>query len=800
MLGRPRSPDSAWCASTLASLKATRRGDLGGSYDDGPSSAFEPTQGPAEPWQVDMMKSQAQSRSRRNSLSQDSEANSQKQEAKKQPKKQGFELVQSLLPDADLVLERLRGGSTGFSESELDRVKATFLRFKVPDSQEVHKDELLHVLSHLGYTQLKKAAVSKLANEVTDYSTLELPDFISFVETYAKHEHEKFSELFASFDDDGNGELDQEELVRFLTSLGFTPLRKMLREAYEMVDSDNSGTLSFEEVVLLLHVYRHSEGFTHDEIHSLTQIFNREKTSAGMRDGDYIPATQLASFLMQFFGPVCADQAKKLEEEAKGAGRQQAPDDDDEEKEECPGMPFSEALLWSRRLRDYQFGLYRKAFHDFDDDGSGSIDLEELKSAIKSCGYTLSQASIDELIQTAKDRGEWKSHQEGDCEMDFDEFVHVMQILHESDGFNRREMKELNDCFDRFDEDKSGDMDVIELSDLLHYMGHDTKLDQVYLLVAKVDYNNSGTLHFREFLRLMRLHREEELESVREVFEEYEENGKLSKNRVVKAMNQLAVDEDERNNQVPALVADGRELNFDGFVEIVDKLREVRVRELRKRAGFNEVEVARFHTLFDRHDHKKEGYLGITEVTKFLQDLGFTFNTVAEQQEIVAHLQRSREAAAERGVVDPSPSKYGFWVMIQLLRALYRRDDRQAVNRVARASDQCQFSVLEVDQFREVFMNWFEKDSVYEDPELQAQRALDDPTDDKKELTKASIRRLLRSLGVQPAASDREKLDLKVVELNEQERLDFADFLRLMRWMMDINFGNINGTAEKHGR
>ncbi|CAJ1430076.1 unnamed protein product [Effrenium voratum] len=48
--------------------------------------------------------------------------------------------AQSLLPDLNLVLERLRSGMEGLSSSEVERYTAAFLRFKDPDGPEMHKE------------------------------------------------------------------------------------------------------------------------------------------------------------------------------------------------------------------------------------------------------------------------------------------------------------------------------------------------------------------------------------------------------------------------------------------------------------------------------------------------------------------------------------------------------------------------------------------------------------------------------------------------------------------------------------
>ena len=136
--------------------------------------------------------------------------------------------LKAVLPDAALVLERLRAGDKGFSPQEQERVNSTFNRFRNPDSQEVHKDELADVLRHLGYSQINLEKIGEIANSFTEYTVLEKEDFMQFVMEFAAYEREIFKEIFDRFDDDGSGELDEEELRDAMIALGFNPLRKMV--------------------------------------------------------------------------------------------------------------------------------------------------------------------------------------------------------------------------------------------------------------------------------------------------------------------------------------------------------------------------------------------------------------------------------------------------------------------------------------------------------------------------------------------------------------------------------------------
>jgi Ca2+-binding EF-hand superfamily protein len=727
--------------------------------------------------------------------------------------------LQQMLPDAEEVLERMRGGMSGFSDSEMERVNAAFDRHHT--DHEVHKDELGTILEFLGYTQVDRELVKTMVGGITEYSTLEKHDFVTFVAHYAQHEVKHFREIFETFDDDGNGTLDQDELIKLLAHLGFTPLRKMVREALNLVDLDHTGVLTFDQMVLLLHVYRHSEGFTKEEVNHLTEIYHKElaelekiarekekesgKIVKKKIEITSLPATSLASVLLKFFGPAVAETAKELEKEVT-SGKVPVETDGEKGGKGVVGLQLGETLLWARRLRDKEFESYRKAFHQYDTDGSGAIDLDELINAFHKLGYSLSKAIVKELIKEAQARGECNSV-DGDpllldeIELDFDSFVHVMQILQETDGFSKKEMAELRASFLKFDEDNSDEIDVVELSDLFHYMGHTTQLDDMQLLINKVDFNGNGVLDSREFLRLMRLHKEEQLSGCKTSFETFADvsTGKISLEDLKEALETCCPPQEADSNDEAHMPKEP--VDFDGFVEVVDTIREIRVAYLRKRAGFSDAEIRRFEKLFKAYDAKNAGILEMQMVTRLLGDLGVKVRSREEQDDVVKQIEKSRVAAADRGACTLAPpgSPVNFWVVVQMMREIRKRDDKHTLNKTAKAAAQARFSNQEVEQFREVFTSTWEKDRFFEeDADRDEGHHEEEGDEDKREITKTSLRRLLRSLGVSLDGNLRGELDAKIETFGKSDRVDFADFLTLMRWMMDTNFGGITGAAAKN--
>nr|CAC38780.1 allograft inflammatory factor 1 [Suberites domuncula]CAC85493.1 Allograft Inflammatory Factor 1 [Suberites domuncula] len=57
--------------------------------------------------------------------------------------------------------------------------------------------------------------------------------------------------------------------------------------------------------------------------------------------------------------------------------------------------------------------------------------------------------------------------------------------------------------FMEFDEDNSGDIDIMELKRMMEKLGQAKTHLELKKMIAEVDKNNSGTIHYNEFLDMM---------------------------------------------------------------------------------------------------------------------------------------------------------------------------------------------------------------------------------------------------------------------------------------------------------
>jgi Ca2+-binding EF-hand superfamily protein len=88
-------------------------------------------------------------------------------------------------------------------------------------------------------TPKKRAATSRQPPMHAKVSHLELSD--------SQTEHGETFEIFKSFDRDGSGSIDRMELARLLEALGQELPEVELEVALEVIDSNHSGRISWEE-------------------------------------------------------------------------------------------------------------------------------------------------------------------------------------------------------------------------------------------------------------------------------------------------------------------------------------------------------------------------------------------------------------------------------------------------------------------------------------------------------------------------------------------------------------------------
>ncbi|KAJ3391377.1 Centrin-1 [Entophlyctis sp. JEL0112] len=134
----------------------------------------------------------------------------------------------------------------------------------------------------------------------------------------------------------------------------------------------------------------------------------------------------------------------------------------------------------------------REAFDLFDTDGSGTIDVKELKVAMRALGFEPKKEEIKKMID-----GIDKS---GSGTIDFNEFLALMTAkMAEKDS-----REEIRKAFRLFDDDETGRITFKNLKRVAKELGENLTDEELQEMIDEADRDGDGEINEDEFFRIMR--------------------------------------------------------------------------------------------------------------------------------------------------------------------------------------------------------------------------------------------------------------------------------------------------------
>ncbi|KAE8630438.1 hypothetical protein XENTR_v10000821 [Xenopus tropicalis] len=143
-------------------------------------------------------------------------------------------------------------------------------------------------------------------------------------------------------------------------------------------------------------------------------------------------------------------------------------------------------------LTEEQKQEIREAFDLFDTDGSGTIDVKELKVAMRALGFEPKKEEMKKIISdTDKD---------GSGIIDFEDFLSLMtQKMSEKDS-----KEEIMKAFRLFDDDNTGKISFKNLKRVAKELGENLTDEELQEMIDEADRDGDGEINEQEFLRIMR--------------------------------------------------------------------------------------------------------------------------------------------------------------------------------------------------------------------------------------------------------------------------------------------------------
>ncbi|KAJ3220856.1 hypothetical protein HK099_003947 [Clydaea vesicula] len=133
----------------------------------------------------------------------------------------------------------------------------------------------------------------------------------------------------------------------------------------------------------------------------------------------------------------------------------------------------------------------REAFDLFDTDGSGTIDIKELKVAMRALGFEPKKEEIKKMISDID---------KGTGTMDFNEFLELMSLK-----MSERDSKEeIFKAFKLFDDDETGKISFKNLKRVAKELGENLTDEELQEMIDEADRDGDGEINPDEFLRIMK--------------------------------------------------------------------------------------------------------------------------------------------------------------------------------------------------------------------------------------------------------------------------------------------------------
>jgi len=759
----------------------------------------------------------------------------------------------------------------GYADEEVevhDRfMSLAFKRFAVYGAHEVTRELLHDALIHMGFLTSTKQRSLYLATQLSKFQNFDYMDFVGYVSRVAVLERNAIRQRAGAClselpdgDDDGAAALDR--VQQFLRSAGVCFSYSHVESARRAAGLDHASPehMCGDDLLLTLAACRVNEGFTREEILAAHEIFGELEQEPLVSSSGWGPLVKVSSFLkglLQFTGLYSVDYVRELFADMlpSDCAGQRLPVGKQ-------GVGFYEFLIWARRLRDPMMQDLWQHFASFVEGGAVFVQVGAAVSIAERVGISLLTNAVDELLA---DLG-----LQSDAPLDFHSLVQFIGAARRTHGFSRRERRELGAAFERIDRDGTGELNRLQVLDLFLYLGIHTSVDEANSMISRVDFNLNGTMDRDEFLRLMRLIREQEIQSARKSFDELSSSTRrLNRASVKDALFKLQVfpnDEllEELLQDMPA------ELSFASFVLLSDGCRSRMNFDFHRRADFPEDEMLEIAKLWHARGQGPPSSAGrealdlvraaklwncgglsrqfatVAElIWMFSDSQEFRLNTVEGRPELLRRVRSAKEAALAAGVPPEEVSRggtddIGFYTFVHLIRGFVRDSEQKVVSREREAESLARFPIARIAELRVVFSEVADQEGRArqrrEEQEKKPRAALSavkkeeghgdslrtwsllrrtvaEPMGETREgqrvdallarLTKvpavpeSALPVLLKSAGAKAPSSKLRDLSAFLAQTRGpteaiQETIQFATFLRLLRWVLD---GDVAGTG-----
>jgi len=438
-----------------------------------------------------------------------------------------------------------------------------------------------------------------------------------------------------------------------------------------------------------------------------------------------------------------------------------------------------EFLKAMRVYRTMEVVKFKELFSKYDEDGSGGLSIEELDPLIREIGYIPTVVMLKELCRLSLGwAGQPTDVPDAELEVTRENFVKFMRTFQVQEGFTQKETTMLNEGFAQYSE-QTGEVSVVELTGFMRWAGYACRSIEVQAICDIIDVQQDGQFDFPEVMKIFRMRRDWELAKVEKIlYTSYDDDGEPIARASLAALSSLLEEigyeaSFKRMKLFAGAKDDNHLISWFELQAILDKVRKDEQVCQRERCGFAKGITDLYMRGFKTYAHENEDVfdddakftLPAEDVSKLMKYIGTLPNNKMESEILDETL------ALEKG---------RNLTFIQMLRVLRQWMDEISIvvqKREREISQQCGFDADEVETFR----------AIYKQQSQESNGAFGIDV----------LHKLLVSLGIgglnNPQSGLRKKLEevFRTVDIDDNDILDFMEFMVCMKKLLDIDFGQI---------
>jgi len=180
-----------------------------------------------------------------------------------------------------------------------------------------------------------------------------------------------------------------------------------------------------------------------------------------------------------------------------------------ESQTQYSSVDWNEFTEFIKRFREYDVTQLRDQFDGADNDGNGTLDIEELHEMLIKSNYSPTLEATVEALKAIDD------DQSGT--VDFGEFEKMREYLRVNRGFLKSEAVEFTMLYGRVAKGAESKLPVDELPRLSAYIGYHVPSQELRDILSEVDKDSSGFISYDEMLEIIRAIRDAEGQKVQKV-------------------------------------------------------------------------------------------------------------------------------------------------------------------------------------------------------------------------------------------------------------------------------------------